>query len=383
MRAGRLVAVVAVGALALCGCGTGEVGHAGREAPVAGTGGLDGIAVGSSFTTAVVATDDGVVVVDGTADTGDATGLVAHAGGATVPAPLDGPVANLGAWWTGREVVVVGLPCPGWDPATIGDRTWTLVCGSGRHVVLALDPAERTWRTVADGVDGGPEGGLYLAAAAGERALLRRDAFPLVVLDAASGEATVPPGLPDERVDVACPAGDTFLVVLGDEAGALGTVPGQALPGLGGTRAWRLVDGAWAAVEVPPTTVTVPLTTPLACADGTVLFAPALPAAAAGLPALAVDDAGATWTTFPLDGLPGPADPGRLPRLMTPGGQLVAWVPHGDDPGWDAFVRDGERWRPVGSTDRADVPDAALVAVHGDDLVFVAGDDSSGTVTAP
>jgi hypothetical protein len=366
---------VVAAALGLAGCGSG--------APTAEAGALDGIAVGSRFTTAVVATDGGVVVVDGTAPTGGGTGLVVHAGEAAVPAPLDGPVANLGAWWTGREVVVVGLPCPGWDPATIGDTTWTSMCGSGRHVVVAFDPGERSWRTVAGGVDGGPEGGLYLAAATGERALLWRDAFPVVVLDAASGEVTVPPGLPDERVDVACPAGDTFLAVLGDEPGALGTIPGQALPGLGGTRAWLLADGGWAAVDVPPTAVTVPLTTPLACADGTVLFAPAATGTAAAFPALAVAGGGATWTALALDGLPGAADTARSPQLTTPGGQLVAWVPHGDDPGWDAFVRDGGRWRPVGSTDRADVPDPALVAVDGDDLVFVDGGDDGGTVVAP
>jgi len=153
--------------LVLLGCGTGEDsqsqpngGTAVRSIPLDGME-SDRLAFGA------VATEDGIAILNGGASTPDGPRAVLHwtvgQGSAILQTqvPLDLPLFDVSIWWTGSEVVVLGIPCSRWtdsnEPPSYEEQTGPLMselCGSSSYQVWAWSPSIDQWRPVKiDGLE--------------------------------------------------------------------------------------------------------------------------------------------------------------------------------------------------------------------------------------
>lgn len=213
-----LSVVVALGS---CGGSTSDEVDAGAT----GFAVLDGV-TGSLQSLAVTDAGGSVAVVSGVSDGVPRAELtwIANDDAEPVrtPVPGDTPLFNLSTWWTGQEVMVLGLLCPKWQDAE-EEPLWSdqrqdnaaVACGSERFVLLGWTPTSGEWRTV-DGLDLSSRNGVVVTGVRGRTALVVRRGEPAqwwVTVDSATGETRALPEPPDtggsaEVQFAACVAGD-------------------------------------------------------------------------------------------------------------------------------------------------------------------------------
>lgn len=182
-RAGlRYVVVLSLGIL-LAGCG--QQGEANPPTNAA----LDGLTA-DRLAIAATAAGSGMVVVDGgaPAEGPDRQGpprpviwWVPTDGGSPQrhPLPVEHALFDVTTWWTGEDVVVVGLPCPSWsvasDPPDLVDDSAPFIadlCDVDRYLVGLWNPDREEWRELSD-VELRATDGVYLEDVDQSRALLR------------------------------------------------------------------------------------------------------------------------------------------------------------------------------------------------------------------
>lgn len=140
--------------------------------------------------------------------------------------PVDDRLFDLSVWWTGDEVVVLGLACPAWaagdKPPEFGDDRVddaSQQCGSERYHVLSYSPDTETWQRL-EGIDLEGRDGVFVTGVAGRSALLvgaGDTSFSLLDIE---GRQLVPlpqvPRVPEAEVQlVPCvtDAGEAYAVV--------------------------------------------------------------------------------------------------------------------------------------------------------------------------
>ncbi|MCU1496384.1 MAG: hypothetical protein JWM47_337, partial [Acidimicrobiales bacterium] len=92
--------------------------------------------------------------------------------------PLDAPLYDVSAWWTGHKLAVIGTACPNWTavsnpPDIFSDDAAPLaqLCGSDQQIIGTWEPSSNEWREVK-GLDVRSTFGIDVVHAVGERALL-------------------------------------------------------------------------------------------------------------------------------------------------------------------------------------------------------------------
>ena len=186
----------------------------------------------------------------------------------------EGMIEPLG-WWTGREVVVVGLRCRNADRSFLRKVEYDMVlgdaCDSPASVAYAFDPDTEKWRLVTDDLYTAAftyETPLFaVEAAAGPVAILsyRRSGLELALLklDAESGTTVDLDGLPAQySSDRVCtgPTGFSFVGTYDQDF----MQPVKPLSDLR-TDMFRLVGTTWEQVDIPPTERTGRFFPPVAC----------------------------------------------------------------------------------------------------------------------
>lgn len=200
-----------VGALllvaSLCACG--RDGAESVDAAAEGFAALEGI-TGSLQSVAVTDADGAVAVVSAVSD-GEPRAELTWIAGATAepvrtPVPSDTPLDDLSAWWTGQEVMVMGVLCPSWE-AGGEEPTWsedrqdnaTSACGSDRVALSGWSPSTGAWRTVDD-LELRSRNGVVVTGVRGETALVLRrgeETPTWVTLDSTTGATQALPDAPD------------------------------------------------------------------------------------------------------------------------------------------------------------------------------------------
>ncbi len=121
--------------------------------------------VETQWETAAVAAPGAVVVVEGAAQLDHGLGPVLHVGRSgkssleRFPLPLEQPLFNVSAFWSGSEVVIVGLSCPSWsDKARLPEvaedafNTFSSECGEDRYVAMGWDLESGRFRVVSESI---------------------------------------------------------------------------------------------------------------------------------------------------------------------------------------------------------------------------------------
>jgi hypothetical protein len=275
--------------------------------------------------------------------------------------PWDDAFVHLSAWWSGRELIVVGTRCPDVDVAAIEqDMADDLPLDSFCRAQLTgraygFDPVAERWRIVASTVPLGIDSYVALLDSRGAEAVLgtRRDGgmtFAQFRFDASDGSTDPLPPVPAgaERFCL----GPHGLLAIGSAAGA--------------TRALLLASGAWTPVPLP--------------ADGP-----------ARLAVIDCDPAGgfAGWSagTYEGSGLPrwrhvsarvlrwAPipfAPAGRPVDIQLTGDSMVRGIAYGKFGPYDVRVYRwiGGQWVQVGRIHRSGAPDETVTS--GDEIAYLA-----------
>jgi hypothetical protein len=271
---------------------------------------LDGLEVSDEYVVATARSDSQVLVVDGQAGQPDGEpALRAWLAPLDDPAVAEvvdlssfGPRAQVAAtWWTG-EFFISSLSCP--TPASareLEDPSNQELCGSTSWDLIAFDPVTNAARSVLADVDNGERGSLRVGASVPDHMLIQDDGLALLTPEGEVEPVERPPG----DNGAVCPIGDGLYAI----AAAWGTEQDAKPLNDFFATAYRLTDGAWTEVALPPTPTMTRRVSPN-CGEGgfvvdTMEAPQGLAQADLGAEILTSNaDGELSWTTVPIDSMP-------------------------------------------------------------------------------
>lgn len=272
---------------------------------------LDGLEVSDEYVVATARSDSQVLVVDGQAEQPDGEpalrAWLAALDDPTAAEVVDlssfGPRAQVTATWWNGEFFIASLSCP--TPVPMGeleDPSNEELCGSTSWDLIAFDPETNTARSVLADVDNGERGTLRVGASVPEHMLIQADGLALLTPEGEVQPVERPPGPGKGAV---CPIGDDLYAI----ATAWDTEPEAKPLNDFFTTAYKMTEGTWTEVPLPPTSTMTRRASPN-CGEGGVVVdtmeAPAgLNQADLGAEILTSNtDGDLTWTTVPIDSMP-------------------------------------------------------------------------------